>query len=197
MLFRSTTAAQLEYRPQSLHWSGESLLSVYGGTISRLTARVPAGFEVVSVESAGLESWTLEDHSERAGGTRVVLTWRQPVQGDRIIGLNGVVVFSAAAGTETAGAGATSLEAVPTVEFSDVSTHSGRLVIRHEDGLRLAAETAGGIRAISSEDSGITNEGIAFEFWQQQYALNIGVRPRDREGRVRARIRTWHPVRFS
>lgn len=179
-----TTAAQLEYRPQSLHWTGESLLSVFGGTISRLTAVVPPGFEVVSVESAGLESWTLEDDSAIQGGTAVVLTWRQPVQGDRIIRLNGVVVFSQdAAGMNAADAAADGgrLNAVPTVEFRDVATHSGRLMIRHEAGLRLSAEAGNGIRAISAEDAQVSSEAILFEFWQQQYALQIGVRPRDRE----------------
>ncbi len=179
------TSAALEYRPQSLHWTGESLLSVFGGTISRLTALVPPGFEVVSVESAGLESWTLEDDSERQGGTQVVLTWRQPVQGDRIIRLNGVVVFNQDAAIAASGGGSASagerLDAVPTVTFRDVASHSGRLMIRHEAGLRLSARVAGGIRAISAEDAGISSEAILFEFWQQQYGLQIGVRPRDRE----------------
>ena len=180
-----TTGAQLEYRPQSLHWTGESVISVFGGAISRLTAVVPPGFEVVSVESAGLESWTLEDDIERQGGTQVVLTWRQPVQGDRIIRLNGVVVFSQDTVTADGAAGSAAdnarRDAVPTVTFRDVASHSGRLMIRHEAGLRLSAEVSGGIRAISAEDAGISSEAIVFEFWQQQYGLQIGVRPRDRE----------------
>lgn len=180
------TDAQLEFRRETLLWSGSARISVFGGTISRLVARVPARFEVVSVESAGLEGWTLEDDAENPGKTRVTMTWRQPFSGDRLVKISGVTVTSAgqttvAAGVAESGEVKIATELVPTVEFVDVTSHSGRLVVRHEDGLRLVSEVQGGIRAVSAVDSGLSLEVSVFEFWQQQYDLKVSVRPRDRE----------------
>lgn len=180
------TDAQLEYRRETLQWSGSSRVSVFGGTINRLVARVPARFEVVNVESVGLESWTLEGDPEFPGKTRVTLTWRQPFSGDRVVQLAGVTVTNAeqaaaVAGVDAAVAALNGSEQVPALEFVNVTAHSGRLLVRHEEGLRLVAEVQGGIRPVSALDSGLSVEASVFDFWQQQYELKISVRPRDRE----------------
>lgn len=180
------TDAQLEFRRETLLWAGSARISVFGGTISRLIARVPARFEVVNVESVGLEGWTLEDDAENPGKTRVTMTWRQPFSGDRLLKISGVTVTSAGQTTDAAGVTETkgvniSTEQVPAVEFVDVTSHSGRLVVRHEEGLRLVSEVQGGIRAVSTLDSGLSLDVSVFEFWQQQYDLKVSVRPRDRE----------------
>ncbi len=181
------TDAQLEYRRETLQWSGSSRVSVFGGTINRLVARVPSRFEVVNVESVGLESWTLEGDPEFPGKTRVTLTWRQPFSGDRVVQLAGVTVTNggqdaaAAEGETAAAATMNGAEQVPALEFVNVTAHSGRLLVRHEEGLRLVAEVQGGIRPVSALDSGLSVEASVFDFWQQQYELTISVRPRDRE----------------
>ncbi len=167
------TEALLEFRPEVLQWSGESQISVFGGTLNRITARVPPGFEVVHAESSGLESWQLEDDPEQPGFTRVILMWRQPFSGDRSVGLRGVVMTPPDA--------ATAPRPVPAIEFTNVAAHSGRLLLRQAQGLRLVAETTSGIRAVSATEVSAPPEAQVFDFWQQQYRMTATVRPRSRE----------------
>ncbi|MEY3457718.1 MAG: hypothetical protein RL215_875, partial [Planctomycetota bacterium] len=167
------TEAALEFRPEVLQWSGESMLSVFGGTLNRLVARVPPGFEVVHAESTGLESWTLTDDPEQPGFVRLTLTWRQPFSGDRAVLIRGVVMSPPDA--------ADAPRQVPAMEFIDVASHAGRLVVRHAQGLRLVAETSGGIRAVSATEAAAPPESQVFDFWQQQYRMTVAVRKRGRE----------------
>jgi hypothetical protein len=167
------TEAVLEFRPEVLQWSGESQVSVFGGTLNRITARVPPGFEVVNAESTGLENWQLEDDPEQPGFTRLTLTWRQPFSGDRSLQIRGVVMTppDAAAGPRS----------VPAIEFINVASHSGRLLLRQSQGLRLVAETESGIRPVSAAEVSAPPEAQVFDFWQQQYRMTAAVRPRSRE----------------
>ena len=167
------TEAAVEFRPEVMQWSGESQLSVFGGTLNRIVARVPPGFEVVHAESTGLESWTLEDDTEQQGSTRLTLTWRQPFSGDRTLLIKGVVITPQDA--------ADAARSIPAIEFINVASHAGRLLLRHAEGLRLVAETSGGIRAVSATDVAAPAESQVFDFWQQQYRMSVAVRPRSRE----------------
>ena len=65
------TDGQLQVQKETLRWESDSRVSVFGGTINKVVARVPARLEVTSVESTGLESWTLDDDPDNAGSTRV------------------------------------------------------------------------------------------------------------------------------
>jgi len=165
--------ALLEFRPEVLQWSGESQVSVFGGTLNRITARVPAGFEVVHAESTGLEAWQLEDDPEQPGRTRLTLTWRQPFSGDRSVVIRGVVMTPPDAASEP--------RPVPAIEFINVASHSGRLLLRQSQGLRLVAETESGIRPVSAFEVSAPAEAQVFDFWQQQYRMTAAVRPRSRE----------------
>jgi hypothetical protein len=167
------TEALLEFRPEVLQWSGESQVSVFGGTLNRITARVPAGFEVVHAESTGLEAWQLEDDPEQPGRTRLTLTWRQPFSGDRSVAIRGVVMTPPDAVAES--------RPVPAIEFINVASHSGRLLLRQSQGLRLVAETESGIRPVSATEVSAPAEAQVFDFWQQQYRMTAAVRPRSRE----------------
>ncbi len=82
--------AQLQVQKETLRWESDSRVSVFGGSINKVIARVPSRLEVTSVESAGLEGWTLEDDPDNAGQTRVTLTYRQPFTNDRVIKLKAV-----------------------------------------------------------------------------------------------------------
>ncbi|MFO0978206.1 MAG: hypothetical protein U0996_17495 [Planctomycetaceae bacterium] len=165
-----STDAQLRVQKEAIRWESNSRISVFGGTINQVVAQVPARMEITSIESAGLESWTLDDDPQQAGQTRVTMTWRQPFTNDRLVHIRAVTVAT----------GQTSHD-IPTLKFNDVTSHSGRLVVTHEEGLRLAAKTGGGIRSVSASEAGVSTEAAVFDFWQQQFELSVSARPRDRE----------------
>ena len=165
-----STDAQLKVQKETLRWDSDSRISVFGGTINKVVARVPATLEVTSVESTGLENWTLDDDPKNAGHTRVTLTWRQPFTNDRLVKIKGV---SASSGTD--------MQKIPTLQFGEVTAHTGRLVITHEDGLRLVSETGGGIRRMSASETGLSTDASVFEFWLQSFELQVAAKQRDRE----------------
>ncbi len=164
------TDAQLRVQKEAIRWESDTRVSVFGGSINRIAAQVPARMEITSIESAGLESWTLEDDPQQAGQTRVTMTWRQPFTNDRLIRIRAVTVATDQTSHD-----------IPTLQFAEVTSHSGRLVVTHEEGLRLAARTGGGIRSVSAAEAGVSTEAAVFDFWQQQFQLNVSARPRDRE----------------
>lgn len=164
------TDGQLQVQKETLRWDSDSRLSVFGGTINKVVARVPARLEITSVESTGLEAWTLDDDPDNAGFTRVTLTYRQPFTNDRMIRIRAV-----------AAAGDVAMQKIPTLQFAEVTAHTGRLVVNHESGLRLVSEVGGGIRRMSSVELGLSSEASVFEFWLQEFELQVAAKPRDRE----------------
>jgi hypothetical protein len=162
--------ASLLVQKEAIRWDSSSTISVFGSTINQVIARVPARLEITAVESTGLESWKLEDDSEFPGMTRVTLLYRQPFTSDRLIRIQGIA-------TQAEG----SAQPVPTLQFAEVTAHAGRLAISHEDGLRLLAETGGGIR-VAADDSGTRSSAVAvFDFWMQPFELTVSVKPREQE----------------
>ncbi|MCA9063742.1 MAG: hypothetical protein KDA96_11805, partial [Planctomycetaceae bacterium] len=161
------TDAQVVVQKEVLRWKSESLVSVFGQSINRLQFRVPGRMEITTVESVGLESWTLEDDPEHAGFTRATLTWRQPFTRDRVVTVTAV---AAVTGEET--------QAVPSLIYEGVTSHSGRLLITHEQDLRLASEASGGIRPVAGSAG---DRVSAFDFWQQEFNLKVALKSRDRE----------------
>ncbi|HQX52145.1 MAG TPA: hypothetical protein PLR25_19660 [Planctomycetaceae bacterium] len=166
---------QLQVQKETLRWESDSRVSVFGGTINKVVARVPSRLEITSVESTGLEAWTLDDDPDNAGFTRVTLTYRQPFTNDRLIKIKAV----AAAGGAASEAGA--MQKIPTLQFAEVTAHTGRLVVTHEDGLRLVSETGGGVRRMSAAELGLSTEASVFDFWLQEFELQVAAKPRDRE----------------
>ncbi len=173
------TDGQLQVQKETLRWESDSRVSVFGGSINRVIARVPSQLEITSVESAGLEAWTLDDDPDNAGQTRVTLTWRQPFTNDRLIKIKAVAASSimAAAGD----ANKSAMQKIPTLQFAEVTAHTGRLVVTHEDGLRLVSEAGGGVRPMSAAELGLSTEASVFDFWVQQFELKVAAKPRDRE----------------
>ena len=164
------TDGQLQVQKETLRWDSDSRVSVFGGTINKVVARVPARLEVTSIESTGLESWTLDDDPDNAGYTRVTLTYRQPFTNDRMIKIKAV-----------SAAGEVAMQKIPTLQFSEVTAHTGRLVVTHEDGLRLVSETGGGVRRVSAAELGLSTDASVFDFWLQEFELQVAAKPRDRE----------------
>ena len=164
------TDGQLQVQKETLRWDSDSRVSVFGGTINKVVARVPARLEVTSIESTGLESWILDDDPDNAGYTRVTLTYRQPFTNDRLIKIKAVSATDEVA-----------MQKIPTLQFSDVTAHTGRLVVTHEDGLRLVSETGGGVRRVSAAELGLSTDASVFDFWLQEFELQVAAKPRDRE----------------
>ncbi len=164
------TDGQLQVQKETLRWESDSRVSVFGGTINKVVARVPARLEVTGVESTGLESWTLDDDPENAGSTRVTLTYRQPFTDDRLVKIKAV---------SAAGEGV--MQKIPTLQFAEVTAHTGRLVVTHEYGLRLVSETGGGVRRVSAAELGLSTDASVFDYWLQEFELQVAAKPRDRE----------------
>ncbi|MCA9048608.1 MAG: hypothetical protein KDA89_07755, partial [Planctomycetaceae bacterium] len=179
-----------------LRWVSDSRVSVFGSSINQLVIRVPASLEITGVESAGLESWQLQDDPDQRGAVRVVLNYRQPFTADRTIQIHGVSARRPADGgtsnvnaaTEntaaknTAAKNTAANDLIPTLEFLNVMSHSGRVYVSHEDQLRLVSAAGRGIRHLGT-GTAPGNGGVAelFDFWQQTYELHVAVQSRDRE----------------
>jgi hypothetical protein len=158
---------QIRLSQDGLRWASDSRISVFGGSINQVVARVPSSLEITDVQSTGLESWTLEDDPDAAGSTRLLLSYRQPFSNDRLITV-----------TAVSGSGNT----IPTLVLNDLTAHTGRIHISHEDQLRLNAEAGAGLRQLSGADvAGMSFNDSVFDFWIQDYQLAVTVRPRDRE----------------
>jgi len=164
------SSVQADLSTDTLLWQSESRVGVFGGEITQLTATVPAALEITAVESTGLESWELIDDPERAGHTRIVMTWRQPFSEDRLIHLSGVATIN---GQQQ--------DKLPVLEFNQVTAHTGRLLVRHEQQLRLLTKTGAGIRQLLTDGNTATTASPVFDFWLQDYNITVAVRPRDRE----------------
>jgi hypothetical protein len=176
------TDGAVAVQKETLRWDSDSRVSVFGGSINKVVAQVPSQLEVTSVESAGLEGWALEDDPANAGQTRVTLTYRQPFTNDRVIKIRGVSAANNVPATDAGvSPGKVALQRIPTLQFAEVTAHTGRLIVTHEDGLRLVSETDGGIRPMSAADLGVSLEASVFDFWLQQFELKVAARPRDRE----------------
>ncbi len=171
------TAARLEFGRSVVRWNSETQLSVFGSNINRLTAVVAHGFEVTGVESTGLESWTLADDEAGSGQTVLTMTWRQPFTGERRLQISGVTLDRSSSGE---GQVQSELR-VPAVLFPETTSHTGRLVLRQEAGLRLMTRPVQGVRAVSASEAGESTMNRVFEFWDQNYELHAGLQPRERE----------------
>ena len=166
---RSQSVARLS--TDNLRWSSSSRVSVFGNAINQVIVRVPATLEVTNVRSTGLESWDLEDDPNNKSLTRVILNYRQPFSKDRLVELTAVTPVTEDRQQE-----------VPALEFVDVTAHTGRIVVAHEDQLRLVAGTGDGIRHLgTSMGTNSLVAGEVFDYWLQLYRLRVAVRQRDRE----------------
>ncbi|MCR9198167.1 MAG: hypothetical protein NXI04_05960 [Planctomycetaceae bacterium] len=172
------TNARLSLSADNLRWNSDSRLSVFGSAINQIMASVPAELEITAVDSAGLESWKLEDDPDSAGDTRLVLSYRQPFTQDRMLKISAVMT---AVGSEQ--------WQVPNLQFRQLTSHTGRLLVQHQDNLRLLADAQNGIRQVSLGQA----QGEAFDFWLQDFDLGLTVRPRDRE--LFAEVNSW--LRFD
>ncbi len=166
------TDAIVKLSSDDLRWDSTTRVSVFGNAINQLIARVPTRLEVTAVDSTGLESWKLEDDPDRKGSTRLVLDYRQPFTEDRQVSISAIAPTTASTSSN-----------LPTLEFIEVTSHTGRLLVHHEDQLRLMADVGGGVRHLGTQpqSSAKAPAGEIFDFWLQDFTLSVAVKPRDRE----------------
>ena len=162
----------IQIQKEAIRWHSASTVSVFGGSINQLIALVPAQLEVTEVESTGLASWQLEDVPELPDMVKLVLSYRQPFTSDRLVQISAIAGISVA-----------QQQQIPSVEFSSVTSHSGRLVISHDSDLRLTAEPGAGIRTVADTPAEAARKSgvLMFDFWLQKFELSVAARPRDRE----------------
>ncbi|MEZ6121732.1 MAG: hypothetical protein R3C49_00995 [Planctomycetaceae bacterium] len=161
---------RIQLSSDTLRWQSQTRLSVFGNAINQVVGRVPSRLEITAVDSTGLESWKLEDDPNQAGVTRVILNYRQPFTNDREVRISAVSSLK----SETQ-----EPAVLPTLEFADVTAHTGRLYVDHEQQLRLLAVVGSGVRQLSG--TAAATGGEVFDFWLQNHELSVSVRPRDRE----------------
>ena len=165
-----TSQVDVSLSGDDLRWESQSKVSVFGNALNRLVLTVPSTLEVTQVESVGLESWKLEDDDAAADRTRVVLNYRQPFTDDRMIAVSGVSTVQPGP------------LGVPTLQYVDVTSHSGRIELTREGSLRLQVDSSRGVRHLGTRSANaVVSDSEVFDFWLQDYLLRVSVRPRDRE----------------
>ncbi|MBX3444505.1 MAG: hypothetical protein KF774_19045 [Planctomyces sp.] len=181
------TAIGVVASPGEASWTARTQLSVFGRPLDQLECDVPAGLELTSVESMGLEAWELSDGGN--GATRLTLTWRQPFSGVRAISLRGI--FSRSADGRWT---------VPPLVVQNVSSHTGLLVLERPPGVRLQVLEATGLRQTSAAEArlrsaaedptaaGDDSSSLYFQIWTERFSLTY--QPAEREREVQAAMTT-------
>ncbi|NOX54149.1 MAG: hypothetical protein GXP27_06850 [Planctomycetes bacterium] len=138
-LLFARTRYDLDVAPGEVRWQAETTLQVFGKPLENLTAELPAGVEIVSVESPGLASWRRET---AAGEQCVQLSFRQSLADAHKVVFRGLL-------------GVTDEQPwhVPALRLPAASGHVGRIVIRSAKGLRLHLREAGRVRQLAPPQS--------------------------------------------
>lgn len=179
-LIFATSAIQASLNNTGLKWDCESRLSVFGEKLDRLSASVPATLEITSVESAGLEQWTLEDDPQSPDRIRLQLKYRQPFAQDRLIRIAAV---STLAVQQTSSMQKTSSK-IPTLQWNQLTAHTGQIAVQTESTQRLLSQPVSGLDRIATQqrtNRQSTPQADVFDFWKQDFNLQVSVRSKDRE----------------
>ncbi len=115
--------------PGKVAWQAQTTLNIYGQSLDRVILSVPQSLEIVSVESTGLESWTLNDSMRDRNRTEITLNYRQPIEGERQIICRGVMTTETDEDWD-----------VPDLLIEKVNSHVGSILIRYPPGVRLQVE---------------------------------------------------------
>lgn len=176
----ATSSIEASLNTSGLKWNCESRLSVFGEKIDQLTASVPATLEITSVDSIGLEQWTLEDDPESKDRIRLLLKYRQPFSEDRLIRIAAVSTMTLADTKETK----KNHTKIPTLIWNQLTAHTGQIAVQTESTQRLFTEPVSGLDRIANPQRVSTDlvlQADVFHFWKQQFDLHVGVHSRDRE----------------
>lgn len=157
--------------PGKVAWQAQTTLNIYGQSLDRVILSVPQSLEIVSVESTGLESWTLNDSMRDRNRTEITLNYRQPIEGERQIICRGVMT------TET-----DEDWNVPDLFIEKVNSHVGSILIRYPPGVRLQVERTRNVRRKAQAAPATrqrtpvrqtTGPGLDFDFWQEDFRISL------------------------
>ncbi|WP_350189109.1 hypothetical protein [Gimesia sp.] len=157
--------------PGKVAWQAQTTLNIYGQSLDRVILSVPQSLEIVSVESTGLESWTLNDSMRDRNRTEITLNYRQPIEGERQIICRGVMT------TET-----DEDWNVPDLFIEKVNSHVGSILIRYPPGVRLQVERTRNVRRKAQTAQATrqrtpvrqtTGPGLDFDFWQEDFRISL------------------------
>jgi hypothetical protein len=136
----ASTAYGLQVAPGEVTWSTQTSVQAWGQGLSRLTFTVPRELEVASVESTGLEEWTLGETGGRNSRTQITLNYRQPFEGERTVTIRGVLVPDSQEWT------------VPDLVLENADSHAATIIVKHGPEVRLQSEHGEEVRPVSGTE---------------------------------------------
>ena len=157
--------------PGKVAWQAQTTLNIYGQSLDRVILSVPQSLEIVSVESTGLESWTLNDSMRDRNRTEITLNYRQPIEGERQIICRGVMTTETDEDWD-----------VPDLFIEKVNSHVGSILIRYPPGVRLQVERTRNVRrkaqaALATRQRTPVRQtsgpGLDFDFWQEDFRISL------------------------
>ena len=162
----ASTAMGLNVQPGEITWVGQTELQVFGQEIDRLVCSVPNSLEITAVESNGLESWELSDDPDDANRTRITLQYRQGIEGRRSMTFRGIL--SADSGESWS---------APTLLIPSLTSHTGAIVVRYPQNVRLQAIEAAGVRAVDANPNSPPTPGnesqANYQIWDEDFQLTF------------------------
>jgi hypothetical protein len=133
----ASTAYGLQVAPGEVTWSTQTSVQAWGQGLSQLTFTVPGELEVASVESIGLEEWTLGETGGRQSRTQITLNYRQPFEGERTVTIRGVLIPETEEWT------------VPNLVLENADSHAATILVTHGSEVRLQAGHGEEVRPVS------------------------------------------------
>ena len=164
LLTFASTGMGINVLPSEITWIAKTELQVFGQEIDKLTCLIPNQLEITDVESNGLESWELADAPNDATKTQITLQYRQGFSGQRQMTFRGILSESP-----------DQPWSVPTLMIAGVTSHTGAVVIRHPETVRLQAVETIGARAINKpaqKQQAGTSE-VNYQIWNEEFALRF------------------------
>jgi hypothetical protein len=180
LLFASSVIG-VDAAPGEITWQSMTQFQVFGTRFNQLLLNVPAWLEVADVQSSGLESWELTEDPDDGDWTRLTLNFRQPIEGSRAVRLRGVMPMPPE-----------EQWSIPQLRIPAATSHVGRLILTHPPDLRVQILDQAGLRRSSEYRTLDADQPFlvqfpdrsapqVFEFWQDDFALELVMRSRDRE----------------
>lgn len=171
----ASTAMGVRVLPSEVTWIARTELQVFGEEIDQLTCLIPRSLEITDVESNGLESWELADVANDASKTQLTLQYRQTFDGSRTITFRGILSESPDAPWN-----------VPQLLISNVTSHTGSVVIQHPESVRLQVVDAGGVRAVNdTQEPGAASQSglsqVRYQIWDEAFTLRLVAGLKQRE----------------
>lgn len=171
----ATTGYGVQVAPGEVSWKALTKLQVYGTPLTKLVCTVPRSLEITDVSATGLEAWELADNPADAQTTLITLGFRQPIDTDREILFTGVMAAPVAQSWT-----------VPQLTIRQVTSHIGRIIVKHGAGVRVRVLEANGVRSAKSD--GKEAGTLTYDVWREAFRLAFETQTHQRE--VLAQVKT-------